>query len=57
MRVTFQKHLPHHRLAIALRMAGIAVEIPTLPTLGLEVKKMDDGLAGKFWHPLFVRPK
>lgn len=45
MRVTFQKHLAHHRLALALRMAGIAVEIPTLPTLGLELEKLDEGVA------------
>ncbi|MGP5257905.1 glycosyltransferase [Glutamicibacter ardleyensis] len=42
MRVTFQKHLAHHRLALALRMAGIPVEIPTLPTLGLELEKLDE---------------
>ncbi|MGP9607487.1 glycosyltransferase [Glutamicibacter sp. AOP33-2CA-4] len=47
MRVTFQRHLAHHRLALALRMAGIAVEIPTLPTLGLELEKLDAVVAGQ----------
>lgn len=45
MRVTFEKHLAHHRLALALRMAGIAVEIPTLPTLGLELDELDEEIA------------
>lgn len=45
MRVTFQKHLAHHRLALALRMAGIAIEIPTLPTLGLELETVDGEVA------------
>ncbi|WP_181147973.1 glycosyltransferase [Arthrobacter sp. MYb213] len=44
MRITFQKHLAHHRLALALRMAGIAVEIPTLPTLGLELETLDEDI-------------
>ncbi|WP_431711869.1 glycosyltransferase [Glutamicibacter uratoxydans] len=42
LRVTFEKHLAHHRLALALRMAGIPVEIPVLPTFGLELDAVDN---------------
>lgn len=41
LRITFEKHLAHHRLALALRMAGIAVEIPMLPPFALELDKLD----------------
>ncbi|KAA0970097.1 glycosyltransferase [Paeniglutamicibacter gangotriensis] len=41
MRVVYQKHLAHHRLAAALRMAGISVEVPSLPSLGLELERVD----------------
>lgn len=45
LRVAFQKHLAHHRLAVALRMAGIAVEIPTLPSLGIELEVLTEEIA------------
>lgn len=45
LRVTFRKHLAHHRLALALRMAGLAVDIPTLPSLGIEVETLTEEIA------------
>lgn len=45
LRVTFRKHLAHHRLALALRMAGLAVDIPTLPTLGIELETLTEETA------------
>ena len=45
LRVTFRKHLAHHRLAMALRMAGLAVDIPTLPSLGIELKTLTEEIA------------
>ncbi|MGP9817198.1 glycosyltransferase [Glutamicibacter sp. 363] len=47
LRCTFRKHLAHHRLALALRMAGIAVDIPTLPTLGLELDELNETVTHK----------
>ena len=42
LRVTFRKHLAHHRLALALRMAGLVVDIPALPSLGVELKSLTE---------------
>ncbi|WP_396278360.1 glycosyltransferase [Glutamicibacter creatinolyticus] len=42
LRVTFEKHLARHRLALALRMAGIPVEIPVLPPFAVELGAVDD---------------
>ncbi|GAA3322969.1 glycosyltransferase [Paeniglutamicibacter sulfureus] len=40
LRITFEKHLACHRLASALRMAGIQVEIPELPSFQLELASL-----------------
>lgn len=42
LRLTFEKHLAHHRLALALRMAGIPVEIPVLPPFAVELGAVDN---------------
>ncbi|MGP5679538.1 glycosyltransferase [Glutamicibacter arilaitensis] len=55
LRVTFRKHLARHRLALALRMAGIAVEIPSLPTIGIELQKMTEEMASDLLAAI-VRP-
>jgi glycosyltransferase involved in cell wall biosynthesis len=40
LRISFEKHLACHRLASVLRMAGIQVEIPELPTFQLELASL-----------------
>ncbi|UTM47555.1 glycosyltransferase [Glutamicibacter mysorens] len=45
LRVTFRKHLAQHRLALALRMAGLAIDIPALPSLGIELETMTEEIA------------
>lgn len=40
LRITFEKHLACHRLAVALRMAGVAVEIQELPPFQLELSSL-----------------
>lgn len=46
LRITFEKHLACHRLASALRMAGIPVEIPELPTFQLKLASLTVSNAG-----------
>lgn len=45
LRETFRRHLAHQRLALALRMAGIAVEIQQLPTVGVKLSSLTLNMA------------
>ncbi|WP_418909118.1 glycosyltransferase [Glutamicibacter endophyticus] len=56
LRVTFRKHLAHQRLVLALRMAGLAVEIPELPTYGLELDSLSEPDVGRILRST-VRPR
>lgn len=47
LRVTFRKHLAHQRLALALRMGGVAVEILELPSVGISLDSVDLQVAKK----------